>query len=179
MGNTSKDKDAQKGKCEAMEPKWSKLQEEMFSLWENVNRVEAFQKEATIHGPHSSLTSIIFELEFSLQGEKKHQSNTTDSAFEAKSCDDQTLISLEEEKEPRDEQQKALDDCMVELRRKVNESLQQTLMNVYKDFNWAIDKVERLHPYVSLPRSKMGRFTTFWDANLVDNRGATSRSKEA
>lgn len=60
----------------------------------------------------------------------------------------------------RVEDQRAHDNQVAELRKKVDESLQQTLTNVYMDFDQVVDQVKVLHPGVSLPLSELDLFKT-------------------
>lgn len=78
----------------------------------------------------------------------------------------------------RVEDQRAHDNQVAELRKKVDESLQQTLTNVYMDFDQVVDQVKVLHPGVSLPLSELDLFKTIEDGALVDTCGATSQGDE-
>lgn len=60
----------------------------------------------------------------------------------------------------RVEDQRAHDNQVAELRKKVNESLQQTLTNVYMDFDQVVNQVKVLHPGVSFPLSELDLFKT-------------------
>lgn len=96
MGNPSNDRDTRKWKCEAKEHKWSKLQEEMYSLQENIIYVEALQEEDMTHGSLSSLVSKMTKLDPSLEYEKMHQ---TKAVVEAKSPAYEAFKYRQEDKE--------------------------------------------------------------------------------
>lgn len=129
-----------------MDQNCSKLQDEVSVFQERVSRVKALQQEVKIHDSLSSLPVKIPKLESFIEVEKKYQSEISTTTTEAKSHADKALKVFQEEKNYRAKDQKVHDDRVVELRSKVDESL----TNVYMDFDQVVDPVERLrHMHLS------------------------------
>lgn len=74
----------------------------------------------------------------------------------------------------RVEDQKVHDDRIAELRKKVDESLQQNQTIVYGAFDHAVGQMKRLFPSVFIPFMELDLFKTVQERALVDNYGAPS-----
>lgn len=64
---------------------------------------------------------------------------------------------------------------VVGLRKKVNESLQQTLKNVYKVFDQVVDQVEAFHSNISIYRLQPYPFKVVRNGDLLEELGAASQ----
>lgn len=88
-------------------------------------------KRRKIQGSPFVLAAKIYELESSLEMEKKFQMHVFDIVYEMKSISYWYFKALQQERESRIKDCEACDDWVAELRKKVGVSLQQALKKVY------------------------------------------------
>lgn len=77
MGNPSKERDTWKEKCEALDQKLTKFQEETSAIREKVCCIEAFQEEAKIHDSPSTFgfqkkEALPGDIRFYYKGKQSH-----------------------------------------------------------------------------------------------------------
>lgn len=109
--------------------------------------------------------------------EEDHR-ETSNVTIEENSYAGEALKSLQQENESRVEDQKARDNQGDALRKRVDESLQQTMTNVYMIFDQVVDQMKNLYPNIPLSRSKFNPFNIVREETLVDNCSASSEPEE-
>lgn len=139
----------------------------------------SLQKDTEIHWSPSSLVAMIIELEFSLETENKSRMDITIDATEMKSCANEDFIDLQQVMESQENDWDVYDNRVFWMRKRVDESLQQTFNNVYGAFDQLDDQVETLFTNIIVPRLQLDPFKVVRDGDLVEDLDAASQGGEA
>lgn len=134
----------------------------MPSLLEKDSCVESLQEGAKVHGSPSPLAVKIAKRESSLEMEKMSRKETANIALEMKSHANEALGALEQEKGSRTKDREAYKGRVARVRKKVDESLQQTLEKVCGACDQAADQGKPSALTYLFPACNWARSRLFW-----------------
>lgn len=80
------------------------------------------------------------EVQSSLETEKKYHKEVAITVASMTSCNDEAIKDLHQENESREKDWKAYEGKLFDLRKEVNETLDQTVKKVYNAFNQVADQ---------------------------------------
>lgn len=99
MGNSPKNNNTYKGKCEAVEHEKYQLQKKLLALQKEVDKMKSLQKYVEVHVIPSSLAARNGELQSSSEAENKFCEEATINAATLTSCTNEVVKVLQKEKE--------------------------------------------------------------------------------